>query len=134
MFDIGRICVKIAGRDAGKRCVIVEKHDNGLVLIDGQVRRRKSNVKHLEPLDLTVSLSAGASHEQVKKALATINIEVRDTKPKNAAPRPRKQKAQRPAPEPAKTKKAAPKKQEATPAPQEQPAEPAIAQEPKTEQ
>ena len=41
MIDVGRVCVKIAGRDAGKKAVVVEKIDSNFVLIDGQTRRRR---------------------------------------------------------------------------------------------
>lgn len=92
MFNVGRICVKIAGRDAGCSCVIVQKIDDNFVLIDGQTRRRKCNVRHLEPKNETVELKENATHEDVKKALSTLNIEVRETKAKESSPRPRKQK------------------------------------------
>ncbi len=91
MFEVGRICVKLAGRDAGKQCVIVEELGNGLVMIDGQTRRRKCNVRHLEPTEQTVELKKGASHAEVKSALSKLNIEVMDTKPKAATTRPKKQ-------------------------------------------
>jgi len=92
MFEIGRICVKIAGRDAGKKCVVVDVLDNGFVLIDGQTRRRTCNPKHLEPTPTIIKLKKGASHEEVKKEFSQLNIEVRDTKPKQPGPRPKKQK------------------------------------------
>lgn len=38
-MEIGRVCIKIAGRDAGMKCVVVEQLDNNFVLIDGQTRR-----------------------------------------------------------------------------------------------
>ena len=41
MIEVGRLCVKIAGRDAGKKCVITELIDEKLVMIDGETRRRK---------------------------------------------------------------------------------------------
>ena len=53
MFEIGRLCVKIAGRDAGLKCLVVEVIDDNYVLIDGQTRRRKCNIKHLEPVSYT---------------------------------------------------------------------------------
>jgi ribosomal protein L14E/L6E/L27E len=34
MFKVGTVCVKIAGRDAGKSCVVVEELDKGMVLVD----------------------------------------------------------------------------------------------------
>jgi len=49
MYEIGRICIKIAGRDAGRECVIVDVLKDKFMLIDGNVRRRKCNVIHLEP-------------------------------------------------------------------------------------
>ncbi|MBN1275221.1 50S ribosomal protein L14e [Candidatus Woesearchaeota archaeon] len=95
MFDIGRVCVKIAGRDAGKQCVIIQKLDGGMVVIDGQTRRRKCNVRHLEPTDATVELKENAPAAEVKKAFSKLNIEVRETKPKQAGEKPRKQKAKK---------------------------------------
>ena len=38
MFQVGRLCIKIAGRDAGKKCVIVSVLDDVFVLIDGEWR------------------------------------------------------------------------------------------------
>lgn len=118
MFDVGRVCLKIAGRDAGQMCVVVEKHDDH-VLIDGQTRRRKCNTRHLEPTNKVLEIKSGASHDDVKKAFEKLNIEVRDTKAKKAADRPKKSKAKKEAPaklaKAEKTvKKGAPKKEEAT--------------------
>lgn len=93
MFETGRMCVKLAGRDAGLKCVVVDELDDGYVLIDGQTRRRKCNVKHLEPLSKTIDIKKGASHSEVKKAFQELDIKVRDTKPKKKAePRPKKSK------------------------------------------
>ncbi|MBR9690908.1 50S ribosomal protein L14e [Candidatus Woesearchaeota archaeon] len=90
MFDVGRLCVKLAGRDAGQRCVVVDKIDDRHVLIDGMTRRRKCNVLHLEALDETLKIKKGAIHTDVKKAFKTIGIELVDTKPKKAKERPKK--------------------------------------------
>jgi large subunit ribosomal protein L14e len=87
MFEIGRICVKIAGRDSNKVCVVVDVVDASTVLIDGQTRRRKCNVKHLEPIQKMVELNKGASHGEVKKALSALGIDVLETKPKKAESR-----------------------------------------------
>ena len=83
IFDVGRIVVKIAGRDAGKKAVVVEQLDNTYVLIDGATRRRKVNIRHLEPLDTVLELSAGAAHEEVERVLAALPLLVRNTKSKN---------------------------------------------------
>jgi len=82
MIEIGRICLKIAGRDAGKKCVVVEVIDSKFVLIDGETRRRKSNIAHLEPLAQTLKISKGASHDKVVAAFKEIGIVVPEKKPK----------------------------------------------------
>ncbi|PIY59994.1 50S ribosomal protein L14e, partial [Candidatus Woesearchaeota archaeon CG_4_10_14_0_8_um_filter_47_5] len=63
MITVGRVCMKIAGRDANRICVVVEVIDEHFVMIDGQTRRRKCNILHLEPLQKTVDIAAGASSE-----------------------------------------------------------------------
>lgn len=88
--QIGRICVKIAGRDAGKKCVIVDVLENNLVLIDGQTRRRKCNIMHLEPLNEIIELDKGASHEEVAKEFKKLGIELKETKKKTSAEKPAK--------------------------------------------
>jgi large subunit ribosomal protein L14e len=48
--------MKVAGRDAGKLCVVTEKIDKHFVKVDGFTRPRKVNVKHLEPTGKRVEL------------------------------------------------------------------------------
>ncbi len=115
MIDVGRICVKTAGRDAGMKCVVVEVIDENFVLIDGETRRRKCNIMHLEPLDKTVELKKGASHAEVANAFERLGYEVRTAKAKPKGVRPRKARksklaGQKPAP------KAAPAKAQVKPA------------------
>ena len=81
MYSIGRLCVKIAGRDAGRYCLVVDEKD-GRVLIDGQTRRRTVNTAHLEPLGKEAKIKKGASHKEVVKALKDLGIEVEEQKPK----------------------------------------------------
>jgi large subunit ribosomal protein L14e len=87
MFNVGRVCVKIAGRDAGKKCVIVEVLDDRHVMIDGMTRRRKCNKIHLEPLGQTLDIRDKASHEEVAKAFQSIDLKVKTTKPKQRTER-----------------------------------------------
>lgn len=92
MFDIGRVCVKIAGRDAGKSCVIIKKLDDVFVMIDGETRRRKCNLKHLEPLEKTLDVNEDASHKEIITLFKEkLKIEIKETKPKKAKPRIKKQ-------------------------------------------
>jgi large subunit ribosomal protein L14e len=79
MFDIGRICIKTAGREAGKYCVVVNNLETGFVLVTGpkavtKVKRRKCNITHLEPLQETVKIKADASDEEVIRAYEESSI------------------------------------------------------------
>ena len=85
MIEVGRVCVKIAGRDAGLKCVVVEVLDK-FVLVDGQTRIRKVNPAHLEPLDQKLAIEAGASHAHVAAAFKDIGVEVVERKSKGKAP------------------------------------------------
>ncbi len=78
-IEVGRICVKLAGREAGRKCVIVDIIDENFVLITGPksltgVKRRRVNIKHIEPLDKTIDISKGASDEEVLKAIAAAGL------------------------------------------------------------
>ena len=120
MFEVGRVCVKLAGRDAGKHCVVVEELDKGFVLVDGQTRRRKVSTAHLIPLEKTLGVSKGADHAAVEAAFQELNIAVKTTTPKKVGDRPRKvrkvkQKVEKSAKKEA--KKESPKKKAAKKAP-----------------
>ncbi len=78
-IEIGRICVKVAGREAGRKCVIVDIIDENFVLVTGPksltgVKRRRVNIKHIEPLDKTINIGRGASDEEVLKAIAEAGL------------------------------------------------------------
>ncbi len=74
VIEVGRICVKVAGREAGRKCVVVDVIDRNFVLVTGPksltgVKRRRANIKHLEPTPLKISIPKGASDEEVIAAL-----------------------------------------------------------------
>ena len=70
-IEKGRVCVKIAGRESGKKCVIVDVIDENFVEIVGnEVKIKRCNIKHLEPVDETVEVSDDI--EAVKEALANL--------------------------------------------------------------
>jgi len=73
-IEVGRICVKTAGREIGKRCVIVDVIDKNYVLVTGPkslsgVKRRRTNVNHMEPTEDKIALKRDATDEEVLKAL-----------------------------------------------------------------
>lgn len=90
MIEIGRICIKIAGRDSNRRCVIVDIVDDNYVVVMGETRNKKVNVNHLEPTKKKISIKKGASKADVAKELKKEGIELKETKPKKAAARPKK--------------------------------------------
>lgn len=68
-IEVGRICVKIAGREAGEKCVIVEIIDDNYVEVVGStIKNRKCNIKHLEPVDQKIEVKSD-DVEAVKKEL-----------------------------------------------------------------
>ncbi|MEM2121579.1 MAG: 50S ribosomal protein L14e [Candidatus Woesearchaeota archaeon] len=83
MMEIGRLCMKIAGRDAGKYGIIIDVINEKFVMLDGQVRRRKVNINHIEPLPQVLNIKKNASHEEVVEALKSVGIVVEQKTNKN---------------------------------------------------
>ena len=75
MIEIGRLVTKIAGRDAGCKAIIIDILDDKYVLIDGETRRRKCNILHVEPLDQKADIKKNASHDEVSKALKELEAQ-----------------------------------------------------------
>lgn len=73
-IEVGRVCVKIAGREAGKKCIIVDVIDKNFLLTTGpkqvnRVKRRRVNISHVEPTEKKVDIRRGESDEEIMKAL-----------------------------------------------------------------
>jgi len=73
-IEVGRICVKTVGREAGKKCVIVDVIDKNFVLVTGpknvtKVKRRKVNINHIEPTTEKIDIARGATDEEIAEAL-----------------------------------------------------------------
>ena len=71
IFSVGRICEKTHGRDALKKCVIVDVIDKNFVLITGPktvtgVRRRKINTSHLKPLPHVLEITKNANDKTIE--------------------------------------------------------------------
>ncbi len=78
-IEVGRLCVKVYGREAGRKCVIVDIIDENFVLITGPkhltgVRRRRANIDHIEPLDKKIDINKGASDEEVLNAITNAGL------------------------------------------------------------
>jgi large subunit ribosomal protein L14e len=73
-IEVGRVCVKVAGRESGKKCVIVDVMDKSFVVVTGPkkvtgVKRRRVNINHVAPTEDTVQIKRGASDEEVTQML-----------------------------------------------------------------
>jgi len=73
-IEVGRICVKLVGREAGRKCVIVDIMDKSFVVITGPktitgIKRRRTNINHIEPLQDKIAIARGASDEEITEAL-----------------------------------------------------------------
>jgi large subunit ribosomal protein L14e len=79
LIEVGRVCVKLMGREAGRKCVIVDIVDDNFVVVTGPksltgVKRRRANIRHLEILDKKVEIEKGASDEEVLKAIEAAGL------------------------------------------------------------
>jgi len=74
--EVGRICMKTAGRENGKKCVIVDVMDKSFALITGPktitgVKRKRVNLNHIMPLEGKIDLKRGASDDEVTSVLTS---------------------------------------------------------------
>lgn len=79
LIEVGRVCIKTAGREASKKCVVIRVLDENFAEVTGPkdlttVRRRRVNVRHLVPLNVKIDIKEGASDAAVKKALKGVEI------------------------------------------------------------
>jgi len=75
-IEVGRICLKQAGRETGKKCIIIDVMDKSFVLVTGPkkvtgVKRRRVNINHITPLQDKINVTRGASDEEVTGILET---------------------------------------------------------------
>ncbi len=68
LLEQGRVCVKIAGREAGKHCAVLELVDANYAVVEGpEVRKRKTNVAHLEPLADKIDSKKDVKQQLIEK-------------------------------------------------------------------
>ena len=65
MIENGRVCMKTAGSESGRFCVILEQIDENNVLVDGEVKKGNCNIKHLEFLPFVVDIKKGDSTQKI---------------------------------------------------------------------
>ena len=84
-IEVGRVCVKLTGRETGDRCVVVDMIDRNFVLITGPrsvtgVKRRRVNINHIKPTKEKIKIKRGASDDKVAEALG-VEIKTEEKKP-----------------------------------------------------
>lgn len=92
MYEIGRICLKIAGRDANKQCVVISNLDKNHVLVDGLTRRKKVNIKHIEPTKNKIDIKENADHSIVVEEFSKLGFKIPLKKSKERKERIKKSK------------------------------------------
>ena len=73
-IEVGRICVKQAGRENGKKCIVIDVMDKSFVLVTGPkkitgIKRRRVNINHVMPLQDKIDVKRGASDDEVAQVL-----------------------------------------------------------------
>ena len=73
-IEVGRVCVKVAGRESGRKCVIVDVMDKSFVVVTGPkrvtgVKRRRVNINHVAPTEDVIPIKRGASDEEVTQMI-----------------------------------------------------------------
>ncbi len=75
LMDIGRVCRIVRGKHSGADCVIVDIEGKGIVTVDGEdIKRKKANIMHLEPLPVVLKIKKGVKKEELLKALAKADL------------------------------------------------------------
>lgn len=70
-LGIGTICVKVAGRKAGEKVVVlaIDKEKNFATVMGEKVKKKRCNLQHLMPLNKTVKVSKNVSQKELAKIL-----------------------------------------------------------------
>jgi large subunit ribosomal protein L14e len=73
-IEIGRICVKLNGREAGRKCIVIDVIDKNFVFVTGPfkvtgVKRRRANINHIEPTELKIDIKKGEDDEKIGETL-----------------------------------------------------------------
>ncbi len=78
-LEVGRVCLKTAGDESGKPCIVIKKMSGSFVLVTGPklltgVKRRRSNIEHLKPTQNILEIKEDATDEEVIEAYKKANL------------------------------------------------------------
>ncbi|MEA3229441.1 MAG: 50S ribosomal protein L14e [archaeon] len=78
-LTVGRVCVKVAGKNSAKYCVIIDVIDDSFVEVTGPksltgVKKGRCNILHIEPTKDMIKIDAKADDADVLKAVDKENL------------------------------------------------------------
>ncbi len=66
-IEVGDVCIKTTGREAGKKAVVIKILDEKNVLVVGEeVRKRRCNIMHLIPLGKKIDVKGVEDKKYLK--------------------------------------------------------------------
>lgn len=73
-IDVGMICIKTFGKEAGKKCVVMDMIDKNFSIVTGPkevtgIKRRRVSIKHLLLTGEAVDVKEGMSDEELVSVL-----------------------------------------------------------------
>ncbi len=74
MIEVGRVCLKNTGREAGKYCVVLKKVNESFVSVTGPrlltgIKRRRCNVDHLNSTEYKIEIKEDSTDEEIIAAM-----------------------------------------------------------------
>lgn len=112
MIEVGVVCLKNTGREAGRYCIVLKKINNSFVNVTGPklltgIKKRRCNVDHLTPTEHKIEIKEDSSDEEIIAALEKQNIITKLKLKKPSAAQMKSEAAKRAKPEQKETKKEA---------------------------
>ncbi len=78
-MNVGTVCMKVSGREAGAICCIVKPVDKAFVMVTGPklvtgIKRRRCNIAHLEPVGMFLDIKEDSSDDEIMEAYKKAGI------------------------------------------------------------
>ena len=78
LLELGRLCIKTCGRDAMKHCIVVEIIDKNYVVVDGNTRKKKVNILHLEPIGKKFDVKKDITRKEIFEIFKKEGIKIKN--------------------------------------------------------
>ena len=76
VFEIGRVCIKIRGRHAGKKVAVVLGPEKGFVEIEGAgIKKKRCNMMHLFATRHKIGIAKNSPRAEVEKLLKGVRLD-----------------------------------------------------------